>query len=124
MVAGRFESSVAPPCTPQKAGNPVFAGVRGRAQLSAANGTRVSVSVAFDRRCDRKACDGGGRHRSIGSKRGKTFRQVKNGGSFGYASVFPDGVVSNESDRLGVTRFFARPERRKWQEFADDIRDG
>jgi NADPH:quinone reductase-like Zn-dependent oxidoreductase len=53
----------------------------------------------------------------------KLFSKVKNGGNFGYASVFPDGVAAT-NPTVTVTRVFARPDASKVREFADDIRDG
>jgi NADPH:quinone reductase-like Zn-dependent oxidoreductase len=47
---------------------------------------------------------------------------VKNGGHFGYASVFPAGVAES-NPAVTVTRVFARPDASKVREFADDIRD-
>lgn len=58
-----------------------------------------------------------------GETTAKLFAKVKNGGSFGYASVFPDGVTAT-NPTVKVTRVFAQPDASKAREFADDIRDG
>ena len=58
-----------------------------------------------------------------GETAAKLFSKVKNGGSFGYASVLPDGVPATNST-VKVTRVFARADASKVREFADDIRDG
>jgi NADPH:quinone reductase-like Zn-dependent oxidoreductase len=53
----------------------------------------------------------------------KLFRRIREGGRFGYASVFPaDAAATNPT--VEVTRVFARPDASKVREFADDIRDG
>jgi NADPH:quinone reductase-like Zn-dependent oxidoreductase len=53
----------------------------------------------------------------------KLFRRVKEGGSFGFASVLPEGTAQLNPS-VTVTRVFARPDASKVREFADDIRDG
>ena len=53
----------------------------------------------------------------------KLFAKVRDGGSFGYASVLPEGVPPT-NPTVSVTRVFARPDASKVREFADDIRDG
>jgi NADPH:quinone reductase-like Zn-dependent oxidoreductase len=58
-----------------------------------------------------------------GETAAKLFGRVKNYGSFGYASVLPDGVAQRNAT-VTVTRVFARPDASKIREFADDIRDG
>jgi len=58
-----------------------------------------------------------------GETAAKLFGKVKNGGNFGYASVFPDGV-SATNPSVKITRVFARADASKVREFADDIRDG
>jgi NADPH:quinone reductase-like Zn-dependent oxidoreductase len=49
--------------------------------------------------------------------------KVKDGGSFGYASVLPDGALARHP-AVTITRVFARPDASKVREFADDVRDG
>jgi NADPH:quinone reductase-like Zn-dependent oxidoreductase len=58
-----------------------------------------------------------------GETAAKLFGRVKDGGRFGYASVFPDGVGATNTSII-VTRVFARPDASKVREYADDIRDG
>jgi NADPH:quinone reductase-like Zn-dependent oxidoreductase len=58
-----------------------------------------------------------------GETAAKLFGKVKNGGNFGYASVFPD-KVSELNPTVTVTRVFGRPDASKVREFADDVRDG
>jgi NADPH:quinone reductase-like Zn-dependent oxidoreductase len=49
--------------------------------------------------------------------------KVKQGGSFGYASVLPEGTAAL-NPTVKITRVFARPDPSKVREFADDVRDG
>jgi hypothetical protein len=58
-----------------------------------------------------------------GETAAKLFRRVRNGGRFGYASVFPSEAAAT-NPTVEVTRVFARPDASKVREFADDIRDG
>lgn len=51
------------------------------------------------------------------------FAKVKDGGSFGYASVLAEGVAARYP-AVKITRVFARPDASKIREFADDVRDG
>ncbi len=51
------------------------------------------------------------------------FAAIKDGGSFGYASVLPEGIAAKYPS-ITVTRVFARPDAAKLREFADDVRDG
>jgi NADPH:quinone reductase-like Zn-dependent oxidoreductase len=51
------------------------------------------------------------------------FSKVKDGGSFGYASVLAEGIAA-KYPAVKVTRVFARPDASKIREFADDVRDG
>jgi NADPH:quinone reductase-like Zn-dependent oxidoreductase len=108
----------------KKIGVRVIAGVRAR-QLPEARALGVSDTVAIDddaaiaqlESVDCVADTVGGETAA------KLFSKVRNGGSFGYASVFPDGV-SATNPAVKVTRVFARPDASKVREFADDIRDG
>jgi NADPH:quinone reductase-like Zn-dependent oxidoreductase len=108
----------------KKLGAHVIAGVRAR-QLPEARALGVSDTVAID---DDAAIAGlamvdGVADTVGGETAAKLFSKVKNGGSFGYASVFPDGV-SATNPTVKVTRVFARPDASKVREFADDVRDG
>lgn len=48
--------------------------------------------------------------------------RVKDGGTFGYASVLPEGAAALHP-AVTVTRVYARPDASKVREFADDVRD-
>ncbi|MGA3158199.1 MAG: NADP-dependent oxidoreductase [Steroidobacteraceae bacterium] len=110
--------------TAKKLGVHVIAGVRAR-QLKEAGALGVSGTLAID---DASAID---KHPMVdgildtvgGETAGKLFAKVRNGGSFGFASVFPEGV-SATNPTVRITRVFARPDASKVREFADDIRDG
>jgi NADPH:quinone reductase-like Zn-dependent oxidoreductase len=110
--------------TAKKLGAKVIAGVRAR-QLPEARKLGVSDTVAID---DDSAIAGlalvdGVADTVGGETAAKLFGRVKNGGHFGYASVFPDDVPKLNTT-VTVTRVFARPDASKVREFADDIRDG
>jgi NADPH:quinone reductase-like Zn-dependent oxidoreductase len=110
--------------TAKKLGAKVIAGVRAR-QLSEARMLEVSDVLAIDddsaiaklSMVDAVADTVGGETAA------KLFARVRNGGSFGYASVIPDGL-SKVNSTVSITRVFARPDASKVREFADDIRDG
>ena len=53
----------------------------------------------------------------------KLFKKIKPGGSFGYASVVPEGMAAL-NPTVSITRVFAKPDPSKVREFADDVRDG
>ncbi len=53
----------------------------------------------------------------------KLFKKIKPGGSFGYASVVPEGMAAL-NPAVTITRVFAKPDPSKVREFADDVRDG
>lgn len=107
----------------KKMGVRVIAGVRAR-QLSQARALEVSDTVAIDdanaiaslEMVDAVADTVGGETAA------KLFSKVRNGGTFGYASVLPEGVAET-NPAVKVTRVFARPDASKVREFADDIRD-
>lgn len=110
--------------TAKKLGVHVIAGVRAR-QLSEATALGVSGTVAVDddSAIARLAMVDGVIDTVGGETAAKLFAKVKSGGSFGYASVFPDGIAAT-NPTVKVTRVFARPDASKVREFADDIRDG
>ena len=58
-----------------------------------------------------------------GETAAKLFKKLKTGGSFGYASVVPEGMAATNST-VTITRVFAKPDPSKVREFADDVRDG
>jgi NADPH:quinone reductase-like Zn-dependent oxidoreductase len=110
--------------TAKKLGVRVIAGVRA-SQLKEAAALGVSDALAID---DEGAINGYPMVDGIldtvgGETAGKLFAKVKNGGSFGYASVLPEGVSATNTT-VRVTRVFARPDASKVREFADDVRDG
>jgi NADPH:quinone reductase-like Zn-dependent oxidoreductase len=110
--------------TAKKLGVHVIAGVRAR-QLSEAAALGVFGTVAVDDEgaIARLAMVDGVIDTVGGETAATLFAKIKNGGSFGYASVFPDGV-SATNPTVKVTRVFAQPDASKVREFADDIRDG
>jgi NADPH:quinone reductase-like Zn-dependent oxidoreductase len=107
-----------------KLGVQVIAGVRAR-QLQEAAKLGASGTLAID---DERAIE---KHPMVdgildtvgGETAARLFAKVRNGGSFGYASVIPEGVAAT-NPAVRVTRVFARPDASKVREFADDIRDG
>jgi NADPH:quinone reductase-like Zn-dependent oxidoreductase len=108
----------------KKLGVNVIAGVRAR-QLAEARTLDVSDTVAID---DDSAIAGlamvdGVADTVGGETAAKLFGKVKNGGNFGYASVFPD-EISKLNPTVTVTRVLGRPDASKVREFADDVRDG
>jgi NADPH:quinone reductase-like Zn-dependent oxidoreductase len=110
--------------TARKLGAHVIAGVRGR-QLPEARALGVADTVAID---DDAAIAGLPMVDAVadtvgGETAAKLFAKVKNGGSFGYASVLPEGVPAT-NPTVQVTRVFARPNAASVREFADDVRDG
>ncbi len=108
----------------KKLGVKVIAGVRAR-QLAEAQSLEVSATVAIDddAAISRLAMVDGVADTVGGETAAKLFGRVKNGGNFGYASVFPEGVAQG-NPAVTITRVFARPDASKVREFADDIRDG
>ena len=108
----------------KKLGVQVIAGVRA-SQLSQASALGVSGTVAIDDAAAvaRLAAVDGVADTVGGETAAMLFSRVRNGGSFGYASVFPEGAAAT-NPTVGVARVFARPDAAKVREFADDIRDG
>lgn len=110
--------------TAKKLGVNVIAGVRAR-QLADAGTLGVADTVAID---DDSAIAqlpmvDGIADTVGGETAAKLFGKVKDGGNFGYASVFPD-EVSKRNPTVTVTRVSARGDASKLREFADDVRDG
>lgn len=110
--------------TAKKLGVRVIAGVR-ESQLpeAAALGVSGTLAVDDDSAIARLAMVDGVIDTVGGGTAAKLFAKVKSGGSFGYASVFPDGAAAT-NPTVKVTRVFAQPDASKVREFADDIRDG
>jgi NADPH:quinone reductase-like Zn-dependent oxidoreductase len=110
--------------TAKKMGAKVFAGVR-KTQLEEARSLGVAGVLAID---DDEAIAEFGSVDAIadtvgGQVAAKLIAKVKPGGSFGYASVLPEGTASLYP-AVKITRVFAKPDPSKLREFADDVRDG
>jgi NADPH:quinone reductase-like Zn-dependent oxidoreductase len=110
--------------TARKLGVNVIAGVRAR-QLEEAQtlGASATVAIDDDSAIEQLALVDGVADTVGGPTAAKLFGRVKNGGSFGYASVIPE-KMSQLNPTVTVTRVFARPDASKVREFADDVRDG
>jgi NADPH:quinone reductase-like Zn-dependent oxidoreductase len=110
--------------TAKKMGAQVIAGVR-KQQLQEALALGVSGVVAID---DDEAVAKLGLVDAIadtvgGEVAAKLITKVKQGGSFGYASVLPESAAAL-NPTVKITRVFAQPDPSKVREFADDLRDG
>jgi NADPH:quinone reductase-like Zn-dependent oxidoreductase len=108
----------------KKLGARVVAGVRGK-QLSEAAALEVWSVIAIDAdeqiaelvTVDAVADTVGG------DTAMKLLRKVRDGGSFGYASVLPEAAKA-QYPAVEIKRVLARADPSKVREFADDIRDG
>ncbi len=110
--------------TAKKLGARVIAGVRKR-QLGEVAKLGVALAVAIDDDAAIESLEAvdGVADTVGGETAARLFAKIKNGGRFGYASVFPvDAAAKNPT--VEVTRVFARADASKVREFADDIRDG
>jgi NADPH:quinone reductase-like Zn-dependent oxidoreductase len=110
--------------TAKKMGAQVIAGVR-KKSLNDAESLGVAGVVAID---DDDAIASLGPVDAIadtvgGEVAAKVFKKIKPGGSFGYASVVPEGMAAL-NPTVTITRVFAKPDPSKVREFADDVRDG
>jgi NADPH:quinone reductase-like Zn-dependent oxidoreductase len=110
--------------TAKKLGAQVIAGVR-KKSLKDAESLGVAGVVAID---DDDAIASLGTVDAIadtvgGEVAAKLFKKIKPGGSFGYASVVPEGMAAL-NPTVTITRVFAKPDPSKVREFADDVRDG
>jgi NADPH:quinone reductase-like Zn-dependent oxidoreductase len=110
--------------TAKKMGAQVIAGVRTK-QLEDARSLGASAVVAID---DDAAIAKLGLVDAVadtvgGEVAAKLMARVKPGGSFGYASVLPEGTAALYP-AVKITRVFAQPDPSKVREFADDVRDG
>jgi NADPH:quinone reductase-like Zn-dependent oxidoreductase len=108
----------------KKIGAHVIAGVRGK-DLDKAVALRVAGALAID---DDEAIEELAALDAVadtvgGAVAAKLLAKVKPGGSFGYASVLPEGAAA-QNPTVKITRVFARPDPSKVREFADDVRDG
>jgi NADPH:quinone reductase-like Zn-dependent oxidoreductase len=110
--------------TAKKRGVRVIAGVRKRQLQEAASLGAVGTIAIDDDEALAKAAQVDGVIDTVGGETAaKLFARIRNGGSFAYASVLPEGTpATNPSVR--VSRVFAQPDASKVREFADDIRDG
>jgi len=108
----------------KKLGARVIAGVRKR-QLedAAALGVWTAVAIDDDESINRLSELDGVADTVGGDTALKLLARIKNGGSFGYASVIPEGAATKHPE-VKITRVFARPDPSKVREFADDVRDG
>ena len=110
--------------TAKKIGAQVIAGVRGKG-LDAARSLGVSDVLAID---DDTAIE---KFRLVdaiadtigGDVAARLIAKVKQNGSFGYASVFPEGAAA-QNPTVKITRVRTQPDPSKVREFADDVRDG
>jgi len=108
----------------KKLGAQVIAGVRGK-HLEDAQALGVAGVLAIDdddavsqfEQVDAVADTVGGETAA------KLLAKVKDGGTFGYASVLSEKAAAEHS-KVTVTRVFAKPDPSKVREFADDVRDG
>ncbi len=110
--------------TAKKIGAQVIAGVRGK-DLEDARSLGVADVLAID---DDKAIE---KFRLVdaiadtvgGDVAAKLIAKVRPNGSFGYASVLPEGAAA-QNPAVKITRVSAQPDPSKVREFADDVRDG
>jgi NADPH:quinone reductase-like Zn-dependent oxidoreductase len=108
----------------KKMGAQVIAGVR-KKSLQEAESLGVAGVLAID---DDQAIASLGPVDAVadtvgGEVAAKLFKRIKPGGSFGYASVVPEGMAAL-NPAVTITRVFAKPDPSKVREFADDVRDG
>jgi NADPH:quinone reductase-like Zn-dependent oxidoreductase len=110
--------------TAKKLGAQVIAGVRGK-ELEAARSLGVSGVLAID---DDQAIENFPLVDAIadtvgGDVAAKLIARVKPGGSFGYATMLPEGAAAR-NPTVKTARVQAKPDPSKVREFADDVRDG
>ena len=110
--------------TAKKLGARVVAGVRAK-QLSEAAALETWSVVAID---DDEEIAKLGAVDAVADTVGgdtavKLLRKVRDGGSFGYASVLPEAAKA-QYPGVEIKRVFGRADPSKVREFADDIRDG
>jgi NADPH:quinone reductase-like Zn-dependent oxidoreductase len=110
--------------TAKKIGATVIAGVRGK-ELDDARSLGVSDVLAID---DDEAIE---KFQSVdaiadtvgGDVAAKLLAKIKQGGSFGYTAMLPEGAAG-KYPTIKVKRVLAQPDPSKVREFADDVRDG
>jgi NADPH:quinone reductase-like Zn-dependent oxidoreductase len=110
--------------TAKKIGATVIAGVRGK-ELDDARSLHVSGVLAID---DDEAIEKFQLVDAIadtvgGDVAAKLLAKVKQGGSFGYTAVLPEGSAA-QYPTIKIKRVLAQPDPSKVREFADDVRDG
>jgi NADPH:quinone reductase-like Zn-dependent oxidoreductase len=110
--------------TAKKIGATVIAGVRGK-ELDDARSLNVSGVLAID---DDAAIEKFQLVDAIadtvgGDVAAKLLAKVKQGGSFGYTAVLPEGSAT-QYPTIKIQRVLAQPDPSKVREFADDLRDG
>jgi NADPH:quinone reductase-like Zn-dependent oxidoreductase len=108
----------------KKIGATVIAGVREK-ELDAARSLGVADVLAID---DDDAIEKFGLVDAIadtvgGEVAAKLIAKIKQGGSFGYTSVLPEGAAG-KNPTVKIGRVFAQSDPSKVREFADDVRDG
>ncbi len=110
--------------TAKKIGAQVIAGVRGR-ELDDALSLGVAGVLAID---DDQAIENFRLVDAIadtvgGDVAARLIAKVKPGGSFGYATMLPEGAAA-KNPTVKTARVQAKPDPSKVREFADDVRDG
>lgn len=110
--------------TAQKLGANVIAGVRTH-QMAEAEELNPSGIVAID---DDQAIAKLGKLDAVADTVGhetavKLLGKIRDGGSFGYASVLPEEARARYPG-VEIKRVFGKPDASKVREFADDVRDG
>jgi NADPH:quinone reductase-like Zn-dependent oxidoreductase len=110
--------------TAKKIGATVIAGVRGK-ELDEARSLGVSDVLAID---DDEAIEKFQLVDAIadtvgGDVAAKLLAKVKQGGSFGYTAMVPEGSTA-KYPAIKIKRVLAQPDPSKVREFADDLRDG
>lgn len=110
--------------TAKKLGARVIAGVRAK-QLAEAEQLGAWSTVAID---DDQAIAKLGKLDAVADTVGhdtamKLLATIRQGGSFGYASVLPEEAKARYPG-VEIKRVFAKPDASKIREFADDVRDG
>jgi NADPH:quinone reductase-like Zn-dependent oxidoreductase len=110
--------------TAKKMGAQVIAGVRKNQQEDARSlGTSGVVAIDDDEAIAKLGFVDVIADTVGGEVAAKLISKVKQGGTFGYASVIPEGTAAL-NPTVKITRVFAKPDPSKVREFADDVRDG
>jgi NADPH:quinone reductase-like Zn-dependent oxidoreductase len=110
--------------TAKKLGAQVIAGVRKNQLAEAASlGTAGVVALDDDQAMAKLSPVDAVADTVGGEVAARLIARVKQGGTFGYASVLPEGTQALHP-AVTITRVFAKPDPSKVREFADDVRDG